>query len=183
MREPSCVDYLVVVWFWEIVEPSKSPHGPTCYCIQNTTPLLRDSQPIDKKVISGFAKIVGKMLETHGYAAGLWETDMIRGVHRRLETFTPVNYSTTLPFWSWAGVGGQSVRHCPNENEYTALSRIENVCVDLVDRDAPFSLVSGGSITISGPFRKLSRLFDRGSELTGAPPSLLECYVVDILGG
>jgi Heterokaryon incompatibility protein (HET) len=135
--------------------------------------------------ISGLARMVGKAIKDYGYAAGLWKSDLIRGLlwyaeDAKLVPSKPAH--DNLPSWSWASVGDQLINHVlSNDDQYTAVSRIEDVHVDLVDPLEPFGSATGGRITITGPFKRLSRLYYEQWKLPEAPLSRLERHLSKLI--
>lgn len=131
--------------------------------------------------ISGLARMIGETVKDYGYAAGLWKSDLIRGLLWYAEDakFVPSKPAhDILPSWSWASVGDQLIDHVlGNDDEYHAVSRIEDVHVDLVDPLEPFGSATGGKITITGPFKRLSRLYDERWKLPEASLSRLERHL------
>lgn len=131
--------------------------------------------------ISGLARMFGEAIKDDGYVAGLWKSDLIRGLLWDVEDSRLVLSTTahdTLPSWSWASAGKQLISHANIKNDqYAAVSQIENVHVDLVDPLEPFGSVTSGKITITGPLKRFPRLYDERWELPEAPLSQLERHL------
>jgi hypothetical protein len=121
--------------------------------------------------ISGLAKIFGNTIRSHEYVAGLWKPDLIRGLlwHTngaklipRQSTDNMRAFNNAFPSWSWASVGYEVVENSQkNNNNFQALSLVDDVQVDLVDQHDPFGAVKSGSVTITGPLKKAPRLYNK----------------------
>ncbi|THV48857.1 hypothetical protein BGAL_0224g00190 [Botrytis galanthina] len=140
--------------------------------------------------ISGLARIYSDMIRNPIYVAGLWEKDLLRGLlwyveGRKLISKRSADDNSTLdgnfPSWSWASVGYEAVKNDLTENNFYALSEIENIQIDLVDPQDPFGAVSSGSITISGPLRRLPRLYNKEWVSVEVSMSKLERYISEIV--
>jgi len=137
--------------------------------------------------ISGLARIYGDMIRNPTYVAGLWKEDLIRGLLWHVEgtTLVPRNASPFhkgFPSWSWASVGYEVVKnYLKTDNSLRALSEIENTQGDLVDPRDPFGAVKSGSITITGPLRRLPRLYNKNWTLAEASMSKLERHISEIV--
>lgn len=141
--------------------------------------------------ISGLAKIFGNTIRCHEYLAGLWKPDLIRGLmwHTKGAKLIPRQsadrmraVNNAFPSWSWASVGYELVKNSQkNKNNFQALSRIEDVQIDLVDQRLPFGAVKSGSVTITGPLKKAPRLYNK--EWKSAETSMLafERHVSEIV--
>lgn len=141
--------------------------------------------------ISGLARIYADMIRNPTYVAGLWKEDLIRGLLWHVEGTTLVpkrsadNISTfheAFPSWSWASVGYEVFKNdLKTDNSLCALSEIENIQIDLVDLRDPFGAVNSGSVTITGPLRRLPRLYNKEWASAEAPMSKLERHISEIV--
>jgi hypothetical protein len=144
--------------------------------------------------ISGLARIYGDMIRNPTYVAGLWKEDLIRGLLWHVEgaTLVPLvpecpadNISTfrkAFPSWSWASVGYEVVKNdLKTNNSLRALSEVENIQIDLVDQRDPFGAVESGSVTITGPLRRLPRLYNKEWASAEASMSKLERHISEIV--
>jgi hypothetical protein len=141
--------------------------------------------------ISGLAKIFGNTIRTNEYVAGLWKQDLIRGLiwHTKGAKLIPQQSSDNMraindafPSWSWASVGYELVENSQKSNtNFRALSLVEDVQVDLVDPRDPFSAVKSGSVTITGPLKKVPRLYDKDWKSTEASISEFERHLSKIV--
>lgn len=119
--------------------------------------------------ISGLAKIFGNTIRSDEYVAGLWKADLIRGLMwhvngaRLISRQSPDDVQAihnAFPSWSWASVGYELVENSHKEsNAFRVLSVVEDVQIDLVDQRHPFGAVKSGSVTVTGPLKKLPRLY------------------------
>ena len=141
--------------------------------------------------ISGLAKVYGDMIRNPTYVAGLWKEDLIRGLLWHVEGATLVpkrlegNASTLpedFPSWSWTSVGYEVVKNdLKTDDGLRALSEIENMHVVLVDLRDPFGAVESGSVTITGPLRRLPRLYNQKWASAEASMSNLERHISEIV--
>jgi hypothetical protein len=141
--------------------------------------------------ISGLVRIYGDMIRNPTYVAGLWKEDLIRGLLWHVEGTTLIpkrsadNISTfheAFPSWSWASVGNQVVKNdLKTDNSLRALSEIEDIQIDLVDLRDPFGAFNGGSVTITGPLRRLPRLYNKEWASAEASMSKLERHISEIV--
>lgn len=138
--------------------------------------------------ISGLARMYGDMTRKPTYVAGLWKEDLIRGLLWHVKGATLIltaNISTSpraFPSWSWASAGYEVVENALKaDNSVHALSEIENIQIDLVDPREPFGALKSGSVTITGPLRRLPRLYDKEWSSKEASMSELECYISEIV--
>jgi hypothetical protein len=141
--------------------------------------------------ISCLAKIFGNTIRSHEYVAGLWKPDLIRGLiwHidgakliSRQSSYEMQAINTSFPSWSWASVGYELVKNSQKNNTSSlALSLVEDVQVDLVDQRYPFSAVKSGSVTISGPLKKIPRLYHKEWKSTEASISEFERHLSEIV--
>ncbi|RFN43603.1 het-domain-containing protein [Fusarium flagelliforme] len=145
--------------------------------------------------ISGLAKIFGSTIRiqeySKEYAARLWKADLIRGLlwhveGAKLTTRPPSDKTqaidTAIPSWSWASVGCTIVRNRHKDNtSFQALALVKDVQVDLVDKKHPFGLVKGGSVKISGPIKKLPRLYHEEWRSKDAAISELERHISEVI--
>ncbi|KAH0565866.1 hypothetical protein GP486_000744 [Trichoglossum hirsutum] len=120
--------------------------------------------------ISGLAKIFGDLIGNDEYVAGLWKGDMVRGLlwHVSGVNLIPAKSAedstdgNMAPSWSWTSAGVNVVINDHiDQSSFRALSTVEGVEVDLVDPSNPFGAVNGGSVTITGPLARLSRLYNK----------------------
>jgi hypothetical protein len=140
--------------------------------------------------ISGLARIYGSVIRNPTYMAGLWKEDIIRGLLWHVEGTTIVpkrsadNSPTSneaFPSWSWASVRYEVVKHdLKTDNSLRALSEIENIQTELVDPRDPFGAVESGNITITGPLRRLPRLYNN-EWAAEASMSELERHISEIV--
>jgi hypothetical protein len=141
--------------------------------------------------ISGLAKIFGNTIRNHEYVAGLWKPDLIRGLiwHTKGAKLIPRQSADNMravnnafPSWSWASVGYELVKNGQkNNNNFQALSLVEDVQVDLVDQHNPFGAVKSGSVTITGPLKKVLRLYNKEWKSTEASISEFERHLSEIV--
>jgi hypothetical protein len=188
-------------WFWRqdpfiqfkifprfMASDSKYISGPSCEPFRLWYRLLQDysqrqfTKENDRLIaISGLARIISKTITDHGYVAGLWKSDLIRGLLWYAEDTMLVPSKPaydTLPSWSWASVGNQVIKHVmSSDDSYTAVSRIEDVQVKLVDPQNHFGSATCGRITITGPFKRLSGMYDKRWELPQASLSKFERHL------
>ncbi|PKS05119.1 hypothetical protein jhhlp_008486 [Lomentospora prolificans] len=121
------------------------------------------------------------------YVAGLWKGDLLRGLcwtrtpqHKRLSS-GQVEYQPRVPekylapSWSWAGSTGRLVSFGP-QSQYEAVTPFAKVLgtdIQLVHHD-PFGAVSGGSITVQGPFLRLGTVDSLNAPQSPSPyPNLM----------
>jgi len=139
--------------------------------------------------ISGLAHIFGNMIRSREYVSGLWKLDMIRGllwyteganlIPRRSEE--RMKAQNSFPSWSWASVGYERVKFSQKHNSHTqSLSRIEDEEVDFHDQFESFGAVNSKSITIAGPLKRLSRLYNPSWRSAEEPMSELERHLSEI---
>ena len=141
--------------------------------------------------ISGLAKIFGNTIGCHEYVAGLWKRDLIRGLLwyckgakliPRISADSIEAVSDGFPSWSWASVGYEVVEFGRKiSNDPIVLSGIDDVQIELHDDCLPFGGVKSGSITISRPFKKLPRLYNKDWKSAGASMSEFEKHVSKIV--
>jgi len=143
--------------------------------------------------ISGLARMYGAMIRHPTYVAGLWKEDLIRGLlwHVKGATLIPKGSADNIPTsrnfspsWSWAGVGYEVVKNdLKTDNSRCALSNVEDTHIVLVDPRDPFGAVESGSVTITGPVRRLPRLYNKEWTSEKASMSKLERYISEIVDG
>jgi hypothetical protein len=143
--------------------------------------------------ISGLVRIYGDMIRNPTYMAWLWKEDLIRGLLWHFEGTTLIpkrsadNISTfheAFPSWSWASVGYEVVKNdLKTDNSLCTLSEIESIQIDLVDLWDPFGAVNSGSVTITGPLRRLPRLYNKEWASAEASMSKLERHISEIVEG
>ncbi|KAH0536321.1 hypothetical protein FGG08_006794 [Glutinoglossum americanum] len=141
--------------------------------------------------ISGLAQIFGNAIRSHEYVAGLWKPDLIRGLiwHTNGAKLIPRQsadnmraFNNAFPSWSWASVGYEVVKNSQkNNNNFQALSLVEDVQVDLVDQLNPFGAVKSGSVTITGPLKKAPRLYNKEWKSAEASISEFERHLSEIV--
>jgi hypothetical protein len=134
---------------------------------------------------SGLARIFGSIIESHEYIAGLWIPDLIRGLTWYTEGARLIprqSPNSAFPSWSWASIGNQLIKTSQkSSNSFIALSRVRNVQVDLVDQGDPFGVVNGGRITIAGPLKRISRLYNKGWKSAQGSISRFERYLSELI--
>lgn len=124
--------------------------------------------------VSSLAKEFGKLKGDDAYCAGLWRSDIIRGllwsaVYTRQEkrglsgtspTERNLNAVYTAPSWSWASLdpwpleikdAGFSRQVPESSKEGTFTAKVLNVTTQKSTSD-PFGKVTGGTITLEAPF-------------------------------
>lgn len=135
--------------------------------------------------LSGLAKEFSNTIECGEYVAGLWRTDLIRGLMWRTKgaSLTP-RISTTgppgniFPSWSWASTGYEPIKiDGMTERHVECISRVQDVEIDLVDRCQPFGMVKSGRITITGPLKQLPVLYNKAWRSADESMSQLERYI------
>jgi hypothetical protein len=164
--------------------------------VEEYTPRIFKNISDRLKAISGLARMYGDTVGNPTYVAGLWKEDLIRGLLWHVDDSTLVPKSSAddiakiseqppswnFPSWTWASAGYETVK---NESKYQgellALSRIKNIRIDLVDKQDSFGPVKYGSITISGPLRRLPRLYNKNWASTDAKMSELERHLSKIV--
>lgn len=119
----------------------------------------RDKLP----AISGIAAEVARLLPYDEYFAGIWKSDLLRGIswfpdpiNRRIcRAWPPPLIDEGIPSWSWAAFDGPIKYYGQHwfgdEQEVNALSKIHLVSVHInhSGRD-PFGRVAGGELCLSG---------------------------------
>lgn len=141
--------------------------------------------------ISGLAKIFANTIRSHEYVAGLWKPDLIRGLiwHTKNAKLVPQQSEDNMrainndfPSWSWASVGYELVTNGrKNNGNFQALSLVEDVQVELVDRRDPFGAVEKGCVTITGPLKKVPRLYNKEWKSAEASISEFERYLSKVV--
>jgi hypothetical protein len=139
--------------------------------------------------ISGLAQIFGNMIRSirshDEYVAGLWKPDLIRGLiwHTKGAKLLPQKaVNNDFPSWSWASAGYELVENGQKNNDsFQTLSQIEGVQIDLVDQRLPFGAVNGGRVTITGPLKKIPRLYNKEWKSVETPMSEFERHVSEIV--
>ena len=141
--------------------------------------------------ISGLAELYGNTIRSHEYVAGLWKPDLIRGLiwytkgaklipRQSMDSMRAVN--NAFPSWSWASVGYEAVTNSHKNNSRSqALSRLEDVQIDLVDQSQPFGGVRSGSATITGPLKKTPRLYNKEWKSMEASMSDFERHISEVV--
>lgn len=149
----------------------------------------RFTQISDRLVaIAGLARIYADMIRNPTYVAGLWKEDLIRGLLWHVEGATLIprddvsTFPKAFPSWSWASVGYEVVKNdLKTEDSLRAVSQIENIQIDLVDPRDPFGAVNSGRLTITGPLRRLPRLYNKEWASAEAPMLKLERHISEIV--
>ncbi|KAE8449827.1 hypothetical protein EG329_007304 [Mollisiaceae sp. DMI_Dod_QoI] len=141
--------------------------------------------------ISGLARIYGDMIRNPTYVAGLWKEDLIRGLLWHVEGATLIpkrsadNISTfheAFPSWSWASVGYGAIKNdLKTYHSIHALSEIKDVQTNLADPRNPFGDVNSGIVTITGPLRRLPRIYNQGWASAEVSMSKLERHISEIV--
>jgi hypothetical protein len=129
--------------------------------------------------ISRLAKLFGDIIKDQGYVAGLWKTDLLRGLAwytTDAKVIPRRPYNRAFPSWSWASVG-QSPIAIKENTDTMALSTITDVHVCLEEPGNLFGAIRSGSITITGPLKKLPRLYNPNFESAKASITPLEFYL------
>ena len=121
---------------------------------------LDDKLPAFSAIASEFHRLWGGQ-----YLAGLWDTQLVHDMqwyaadrcHDRDRYKLPVQ---AVPSWSWASIRDAPII-CHNTSEFSKQSprvRVLKCWVDLVSKQAPFGLVKGGQLTITGPLKSMTIL-------------------------
>jgi hypothetical protein len=122
--------------------------------------------------LSGLAREFGNTIQCGEYVAGLWKPDLIRGLTwhadgAKLTGVPPTSphsmgfVQNTFPSWSWASARYGVVKNVyKSSTGFQTLSRLEDVHIDLVDQQQPFNAVGHGSVTLTGPLKKIPRLYN-----------------------
>jgi hypothetical protein len=139
--------------------------------------------------ISGLAKQFGSIIKDDQYVAGLWKRDLLRGLlwHVRgakliLSKKTDGNLVPGIPSWSWASVANELiVNDHARQDGLRSFAVIDDVLVDLVDGQNPFSAVRSGRITITGPVFLFSRLYNKDWRDKEMPMSAFKRYVSEVV--
>lgn len=137
--------------------------------------------------LSGLARAFGSTIRCDEYVVGLWKPDLIRGLmwHTKGARLIPRdprvggrNVDNNCPSWSWVCVGRESVSNDQKGNHcLTSPSKVEEVRIDLVDPCQPFGMVKGGSLVLTGPLKKLSRLYNQAWRSMTESMSALERHI------
>ncbi|KAF2468783.1 HET-domain-containing protein [Lindgomyces ingoldianus] len=198
-------------WFWTLDSFMKFKRFPSHLPTNPDYPLLSDPNTFhlwydlveeytprrftkisDRLVaISGLARIFGSIIRTHEYVVGLWKPDLIRGllwytegsmlIPRQSVDSMRSSYSN-FPSWSWASVGYEIVKFRQKSSDIlTSLSQVESVSIELTDQSQPFGNVKGGKITIKGPLKRVSRLYNADWSSAEASMSELERHLSEIV--
>jgi hypothetical protein len=132
---------------------------------------------------SGLARIFGETIGSNEYVAGLWKPDLIRGLmwHTKGAKLVPLQQQSSkrsFLSWSWASVGGRLVKnsHMSSEN-FITLSKVVDVEVNLIDPRDAFGPFKGGRVTITGPLKRLPRLYNKDWKCAEESISKLERYL------
>jgi hypothetical protein len=141
--------------------------------------------------ISGLARIYSGMIRNPEYVAGLWKEDLIRGLLWHVEGSTLIprrsadnisDFYPAFPSWSWASVGYEAAKNgLKTDDSLRALSEIENIQIVLVDPEDLYGAVKSGSVAISGPLRRLPRLYNKEWTSAEASMSKLERHISEIV--
>jgi hypothetical protein len=119
----------------------------------------RDKLP----AISGIAAEVACLLQSDDYLAGIWKTDLLRGIswfpdpiNRRVcdKTWPPLPIDEGIPSWSWAAFDGPIKYYGENwfgDDRVNTPSKIHLEAVHIIhaSRD-PFGRVASGELRLSG---------------------------------
>lgn len=144
---------------------------------------------------SGLAKIFGKTIrcDDHEYVAGLWKPDLIRGLiwHTKDAKLIPRQgpdsmraVNNDFPSWSWASVGYEVVEYSQKESKeglFKELSRVEDVQIGLDIEHDPFSRVKSGRVTLTGPLKRVPRLYNKEWKCADVSMSELERHLSEIV--
>ncbi|KUJ19723.1 uncharacterized protein LY89DRAFT_666582 [Mollisia scopiformis] len=120
--------------------------------------------------ITGLANIYCETIRRPTYVAGVWKEDLLRGLLWHVEgaTLVPATILDAFPSWSWASVGYEVVKNdLKTKNSLCALSKIEEATSD--------------RITITGPLRRLPRLYNDEWKSADASVSKLERHISEII--
>ncbi|KAJ9659255.1 hypothetical protein H2198_003259 [Neophaeococcomyces mojaviensis] len=118
--------------------------------------------------ISGLAKIYGDVLGDYRYFAGLWQSDMLRGLlwyAQGMRLFDsnlshPTVVEVKAPSWSWARApSGSAIRNDWTNSGFRPLAAVKNVSRVPVESNNPFSGVSSTRLTIRGPVYRFPQLY------------------------
>jgi hypothetical protein len=170
---------------WVLLEPEM--FRLWYYLVEDYSP-RQFTDPGDRLVaVSGLAKVFGDKIRCEEYFAGLWKPDMIRGLMwytegAKLIPRKPLD-NDNFPTWSWASAGYGLVKN-DHEDEKKPLSRVENIQVDLVDKRQPFGPLKTGSantITLTGPLKRLPRLYNKAWKCEDASMSELERHLSETI--
>jgi len=141
--------------------------------------------------LSGLAKVFGNTIRCDEYVAGLWRPDLIRGLMWYTEgamliprdspqSMRAVN--NIFPSWSWASIGFELVlNHQTSPGRFQALSRVDSIQIDLVDQCQPFGAVKSGRITLTGPLKRMSRLYNKAWQSADVSMPKLERHLSEIV--
>lgn len=141
--------------------------------------------------LSGLARVFGNTIQCNEYVSGLWKPDLIRGliwhtegaglIPRRSPPQSIRAASNTFPSWSWANVGYELVRNHRKGNNYLrALSKVEDVQIDLLDNRQPFGMVKYGSVILTGPLKRIPRLYNKSWKSADVPMPELERHISEL---
>ena len=111
----------------------------------------------------------------------IWHTEGARLIPRHSpESMRAVN--NKFPSWSWASVGYELVRnHQKSSNHFQALSKVENVQINLLDQYQPFGAVENGTVILTGPLKRLPRLYNSAWKSVDVSMSELERHLSEIV--
>jgi hypothetical protein len=184
--------FLKFKWFPYCLPPQLEESTPEMfrlwyYLVEDYSP-RQLTDPGDRLVaVSGLARVFARTIRCEEYFAGLWGPDMIRGLVWYTEGATliprkPLD-NDNFPSWSWASAGYGLVKH-DNEDGRICLSRVEDIQVDPVTKGQPFGPLKTGSthtITLTGPLKRLPRLYNTAWECEDVSMSELERHLSEMI--
>jgi hypothetical protein len=138
-----------------------------------------------------FGRAFGSAISCDEYVAGLWKPDLIRGLMWHTEGARLVprdspqsmrDVHPTFPSWSWASVGFEPIKNHQKSSEHLqALSRVEEVRIELVDQDQPFGAVRNGGVILSGPLKRVPRLYNKAWKSPETSITELERHLSEVV--
>lgn len=180
---------------WLSIQPADFSQGEPfrlwCRLIEKFSPRIFTNTGDRLIALSGVAKVYGGLIGCDEYVVGLWKPDLLRGLMWYTEgsKLIPRNcehrmraFNDAFPSWSWASVAFELVRNHVNSDELLAQrSTIEDVQINLVDPCQPFGAVKSGSITLRGPLKRLSSLYNEAWKSADVSISKLERHLSKIV--
>lgn len=148
----------------------------------------RLTNPTDRLLaISGLAKIFGEEIQCKDYVAGLWEPDLVRGLMWHTEGASLVSRSASeseeliaagFPSWSWIS-GGYEVaqNHRKGSSYLQALSEATFAPAESFDESLPFGTARSGRVILTGPLKRVPRLYNPAWKSTDVSMSRLERHL------
>jgi hypothetical protein len=136
--------------------------------------------------LSGLAKVFGDRIGCAEYFVGLWKPDMVRGLMwdaagpSRLRRYGDSQQAGLYPTWSWASAGYEGVTWNIRNQNKAPLSQVADVQVNVVHECQPFGAIKSRSVhtvTLTGPFKRLARLYNSAWSSADAPMSELERHL------